>query len=263
MPKTKKVRVARKKRTTKKKTVRRKKNTMPSGAYSMRMPKGLPQRLFTKLVYCDNRIFTIDTSTGPLNGLYSYKYSSSLFDPDKVNSGHQPLLYSQYTSLYEKYRVYGIGYRIEIINTNTNQLMPFIFWVGTTLPDIINPATYDQWTNAEEQKDTRVIKVPPASSGPTVVKGYIDIAKTIGISRTELRADDKYTALWSADPQTMVYLHIYGSSFNQSTSNMANLRIRLVYYCEFHNMRTVFPSIAPGEVFVPPNPEAVQAPIGQ
>lgn len=231
----------------------RRKNVMPYNSSFARLKHGFPQRMYTKLTYCDNRIFTIDTSDGPLMNFRVYKYRSSMFDPDAVNSGAQPLYYKQFTDLYHKYRVFGISYRIEIINTNTNQLMPGILYVGTTLADIMTPG-YDQWALAEEQKDTRLVRVQPAGAGPTVVKGYISVAKTAGVPKAIVRTTDGYAAAWNSNTANEIYLHIYLSSFNISPNNQANIRVRLTYYCEFFNLREAFASIAPGESFVPPDP---------
>lgn len=231
------------------------KKSFPHNAYVSQLRTGFPQRMFTTLTYCDNRIFTIDTTSGPLMNYYVYKYRSSLFDPDPINSGHQPLYYNEFSAIYYKYRVYGVKYEIEIQNTNTQQMMPFIIWVGTKSNDIMTPG-YDQWQLAEEQQDTRVVRVPN-NSGSKTVKGYVSVAKAFGVPKSEVKIDDQFSASINNNPNGQVYIHIYGSSFNISDGNAANVRVKLKYYVEFYNLKTAFASIAPGEVFVPPNPDLI------
>lgn len=236
----KKRRASGRKRRTRRRTTRTKRKNArayPHNVFSMRMP-GMPQRIFTKLHYAHATVFTIDTTAaGPLSNYKLMVFQSSARDPEYALGGHSPMFYDKYTANYNKYRVLGFSYRFEITNVNTNQLMPFMIWTGSTGASIVG-AGFKGWLAAEEQPDTRVVKVGGVGTSTTVVRGYVPVYKSLGVTKKEVMTDDRFSALVTADPQQCCYVHLYGSSMNVSASNQANIRIKLIYYVEFYDLKT-------------------------
>lgn len=97
-------------------------------AFSRLRSIGLPPKMFAKLEYSDLYQLTINTNTSLAWGsAATQSFQSSLYDPDYTGTGHQPMYFDQFcsgTGPYQWYRVYGIGYKFEFMNTNTTQDMP-------------------------------------------------------------------------------------------------------------------------------------------
>lgn len=196
------------------------------------LTNGFPRKLIDKLRYCDAYNITINTSGGPLTGIWSQVLQTSLYDPDLTLTGHQPMYFDQLAAIYAKYRVYGIGYHITFCNTNTSQLMPVVI-LHTPNSSVVSTSN---WNLIEEQTGSRKVVIGPSSSKPTVVKGYISIARTLGISGVDVRTDPNFEAAINSNPARMAFLHLYASSLNTSAGNIMNVNMRLTYYCEFSNL---------------------------
>ncbi len=76
---------------------------------------GFPDRLVTKLRYCD--YFNLTSTSGAL-AKYVFRWNST-FDPDFTSGGHQPLYRDTYASIYDHYAVIRAWAKIAIINPGT------------------------------------------------------------------------------------------------------------------------------------------------
>lgn len=221
-------------RNYRKKIVQRKAYPHNKGAMTIR--RLFPERLFAKLEYCDLFTLTINTSTAGAWGAAPYQvFQSSLYDPDLTGTGHQPMYYDQLmqaSTVYSYYRVYGIGYTIEFVNTNTIQSMEAAI-LFTPVAASITVASKADWIRLEEQADVRSITVGPQATKPKIVKGYMSVAKACGVSPSVVKNDDRFRALYNANPAELAYMQVYVTSGNVSSSNVCQLKFRLTYYAEF------------------------------
>lgn len=105
---------------------------------------GFPDRLRTKLHYCD--VVNLSASAGS-PGLWQFRMNS-LFDPDFTGTGHQPQWFDQLSAVYNFYRVLGSKITVTFIpahvsDTEANDKGPYICGI-TTVPSAtaFSAATY-------------------------------------------------------------------------------------------------------------------------
>jgi len=105
---------------------------------------GFPDRLRTKLHYCD--VINLASSAGT-PGLWQFRMNS-LFDPDYSGLGHQPQWYDQLSAVYSFYRVLGSKITVTFIpgnvsDTETNDKGPYICGITTvSASPTFSAATY-------------------------------------------------------------------------------------------------------------------------
>lgn len=93
---------------------------------------GFPDRLRTKLHYCD--VINLAASAGN-PGLWQFRMNS-LFDPDYTGTGHQPQWFDQLSAVYAFYRVLGSKITVTFIpgnvsDTEVNDKGPYICGITT------------------------------------------------------------------------------------------------------------------------------------
>lgn len=187
---------------------------------------GFPERMFLKLRYCD----CMNTSvTGGVFSTMPY-FQSSLYQP-RGSGGHQPLSYDQWCSFYQKFRVYGIGYDFQICNKATNEAVWFGVRHQTSTAQEISIQTL------LERGDSKVKMLGSVNSGfaTTHIRGYMDVANTLGINKQRVRDDDQFCSPSNQNPAIMAYLIPYLLSNTTSGSHTFEFTIRLTYYCEMYN----------------------------
>ncbi len=76
---------------------------------------GFPNRLMTKLRYCD-LVSTVSTVGSLASNVFRW---NSTFDPDVTNVGHQPLFRDTYAGVYDQYAVVSATFKATAINVST------------------------------------------------------------------------------------------------------------------------------------------------
>ncbi|UOK21031.1 capsid protein [Chifec virus UA13_150] len=185
-----------------------------------RMP--VSDRLFTKLRYSEG----IDWNITLANILYSYTFQTSIYDPDLTATGHQPLWRDQMATMFNRYRVLGIGYKIFWRCTNTAVLTTAYVQHNSTTTTETN---YNTLIERNNSKRTYLDSNTGARANYTT--GYMSIAKTYGLSKAQFTADDGFDSLIGGNPSKMAYLILYTSS--RSSGAVANCQVELTYYVEF------------------------------
>lgn len=215
--------VVRRRPTNKRKmgTVVNKRRTAPR-PYTKVMKQPVSDKIFTKLRYSEG--VTMTMATGGL--LYNYTFQSSIFDPDLTSTGHQPLWRDTYATMYNRYRVNGIAYRFFVRNTDVQQISMFFVQHSSV-------TTLDTSINTLIERGTARRYYLDAMQGRTnLIKGYLSVAKTYGMSREQFAADDGFDALIGANPTKMAYLHMMGAH-RHTGQNTLNVQVELTYYVEF------------------------------
>lgn len=199
-----------------------------------RVLNGVPERLFTKLRYVDTVAFT--TATPNLLNVPFY-FQSSLYAP-RNTGGHQPLYFDQWCNMFSKYRVYGIAYHFTCCNRGYNEP----FWFGVRNQD--NASYETSLQTLMERNDSKMRMASSVNSGnnTVVIKGYCSVASCIGVTRSAIKNDDKYSALINASPAEMAYVVPYYTQILAAGSATTDFTFRLTYYCEFYNQTSVVAS---------------------
>lgn len=180
-------------------------------------------RYFTKLRYSEGIDWTITFA----NTLYNYVFQSSIYDPDVTATGHQPLWRDTLATMWNRYRVLGIGYKIMWRCTNTGQItIGYVQHSSTSTADT-------NYNTLIERNTTKKVYMDAANSGRgnNYVSGYLSVAKAYGMTRTQFNADDDFDAAIGANPTKLAYLILYASS--RSAGAAAQCQVELTYYVEF------------------------------
>jgi hypothetical protein len=180
---------------------------------------GIPNKQFMKLRYVSVGTLTTPSAAG---SFATNVWASSLHDPDYTGVGHQPYYHDQLAAMYKTYRIYGFRYRLELTNGGSWGAQLYI----AHKPDLAL-VTSDLMT--EMERPTCVSrKVLPSASGynHTVFSGYVDVAKTFGLSLAEFIADDAFFANFGASPYKQASVQFgYGMSGASTTTLDLNMTI--------------------------------------
>lgn len=181
--------------------------------------------LFTQLIYCE--AIELDAGLG-LAALHAFALNN-LNDPNASGIGHQPVNYDQLGLIWSHYCVYGCKWKVTFANSDsTNQVICF-----AGVSDSVTTST-DVYRYIENGSGETVILNARGGSDVGTISGYTDMAKTIGISRTDLLGDRlTYGAAFGSSPEDLVRLNIVVSAL-ASTADPGAVRamVELTFYCK-------------------------------
>lgn len=183
---------------------------------------GFPDRMFVKLRWAQLSTWAVGPTTIACPGIYY----SSLNAP--YGTTHQCLWYDQWCpGIYTRYRVYGIKYDITVENRNTSEA-----WWFAVRPQ----ATAVLETNMQtivERNDAKVKMGGSWGSNRSAItmKGYMGVAKTLGVTKSEIKNEEWFAADYNANPVKQAMLYTYIQQNNAATVNF-DATIKLTYYAE-------------------------------
>lgn len=193
----------------------------PTRAVISRGP--VPDRIFLKLNYCQT--FTIASTTTSNDQVFR----SSLYDPDYTGTGHQPLGRDQWATFYQKYRVYGMKYHLQVEHTSGDPIVICVHWDS-------NPnTTYTSMTEAIEKSYSKWKYLSSGNGGSksgVSMGGYMSVSKIFGASRGKVKSEDDFQALIGGNPTKAMALHIIQQAADLVTSVTIRYYIRITFYCE-------------------------------
>lgn len=185
---------------------------------SSTLGKGLPDRIFTSLKYNE----VVQWNPGAVSGNYQFNINS-LFDPNRTGTGHQPMLYDQYSAFFNRYKVHGCKWFIRFSGCNTLTKI-------TVVPSNSLTAPVDN-TDATEMKLAKSTMVAQSTTPmfEKSISGYVGMKKLYG--RKELENKDE--ALTGASPaeSAVLNINIYSADGTTSISSL-NMDVNLVFYSE-------------------------------
>lgn len=189
----------------------------------------IPQRLFTKLRYCD--VVTASVTAGVLNSLPYFK--TSIYAP-RSSGGHQPLYYDQWAAIYHRYCVYGIKWSATCVNHATDEA----FWFGIRQQD--NATAETSLQTLLERGDCKIGMGSSRNSGRNTVfvKGYMSTRKATGVTKYTVSGDNEWSANIDNDPASMAYLFPYILT-NAGSTTTFEITYRLTYYVQMFNPLSV------------------------
>lgn len=214
--------------------------------YNMKVPayrqlKVVPERLAMNFRYSDNLNVVV---TGQ-NLTNVYTWGSGMWRP-AIGTGslHQPMYFDQMvaaTGLYNRYRVYGVKYRWTVINRGTNECFYAIVRQQNNATVEAGPTERDKLNNLCERGDAAV-RMGGSVNGATskvVHKGFMSVARTLGLTTSHIRDDESFSGDYSANPLNMAYLVCYIFS-NVGAGNITfETRMDLTYYAELYAQQPV------------------------
>jgi hypothetical protein len=186
---------------------------------------GFPDRLETVLRY---HMQTALNSTSGSIAKQQFRWNSC-FDPDFTGSGHQPLYWDQFTTMYDNYIVTKASAVIKFVNTST---VPFQVGMGTD-DDTTASATLDTLCEQNHSKSTLLPPLSGSLSSKTFLPHW-DYQTIIG--------DNPYSSQGAktgigADPTQISVLNCYAATVDAS-SNSCYVDVYLYQTVLFTELKT-------------------------
>lgn len=170
---------------------------------------------------------------GAVFNAYDYNLNS-LFDPDRTGSGSFPTGYTQWNSLYSRYRVFAVSYRVSF---SVNSAAGGAAMNCITVPS--NGATVI--TSLEEALSQRFTKSAFAQYQSNVgrIRGKISLPRLNGRTVNEYRGSDSTQAAYNANPTEILILHVCFASADGGTGVQISYTIELTYHAEMFDRNTI------------------------
>ncbi len=179
-------------------------------------------RLRSVLRYADT--FTMTTG---VPGLTTQVMNlNSLFDPDRTGTGHQPRGFDQLSTLYSRYRVYGVSFKVNCnLFTSTNDVLIIGVYPrnGTGTPANFSDSVENPWAVVDQY--SLYVK-------PKTLKGFINLAELNGKTKTAYTADDTTQASTNASPTETMVMDITVESLS-GANNTSYISVVMEFDCEF------------------------------
>jgi len=176
----------------------------------------------------------VDFSFSVANTAYMYQFNAnSVFDPDRTGGGHQPYGHDQLATMFNKYRVFGFRYLVEVIPGN-DVSNSTINW-GATVRNGVYTVSYPEVYELPFVKTATLTN----NSKPTKMRGRIDLTK-INERAIAYISDDRTAADTSSSPAEVILFTFFGVS-NQG--NVCRVRVTLVYDVEYFDPVTLGASV--------------------
>lgn len=186
----------------------------------------LPDTLDVSLKYCQ----TIDltSSTGSLANWFFR--GNDLYDPDLSGTGHQPLGFDQYCSLYLNFVVESSS--IRVLYSTTNTTTPIICAV---VPSAVytTPPTYI----------TDVMEWPRCKSAaltgykPVDLRGAASTRNFFSADAEDLSTNSALVGSYAASPTNQWYWRVYMQASDLAGTAAGQARVEIVYRVRFLNPR--------------------------
>lgn len=184
----------------------------------------LPDRLKIRLPYYENIKWS-----GNTDAFYDWNINS-IWDPNRSGTGHQPLGFDQWTTLFNRYRVMGC----KVVFTATN-LTDVPVRVGYIADNQATGSVYLGSLAKFEQPHMKSM-VLGAKDGAASTKSfscYFSPARIVGSPMYRYMADNQYQAQVQSNPSEIIVGHVVGQSLDGTTPLNVIWDVRMIYYVEF------------------------------
>jgi len=173
----------------------------------IRKPVGVTQRVgfgnlqIVKMRYADKYAFPT-TTLGAASFLTIA--INDVFDPDRTNVGHQPMIHDQVAGIFENYTVTGMKYKLSVVNSSLDNTILFGYYVNDRVDTAVNVTSIVEQGQCEWQHVS-------VKSGEAIAyyEGYIDIPKVMGYSYKEYIANSKFETDFGSSPADPAFMHIF------------------------------------------------------
>lgn len=186
------------------------------------MERPLGTTLPAHLKYSD-RITITPTALG---ALASYRYRlSSIHDPDLTGVGRQPLGHDQVATLFERYQVWKVDFKLQFINEDPSNVMR----VGYRISDDATSNTTDYLNWEQGLGEWQLLSIAGGGTPKASFSGSVKLNDIHGISYKQYMSNDDYGATFGANPVEEGYLFVIADGLGVDTGNVIAC-IDLVYH---------------------------------
>lgn len=150
---------------------------------------------------------------------------ASIYDPDTTGVGHQPMMYDQYSELFERYLVVGVNWRVTYVNSSGSQSALIGATVGDENATTTDPIRYI------ENKVTKWNVLAPTGGGAVIrtLAGRIENARVHGQDPRLFLAEQDFQATFGTNPAEAIFLNIWASDAAGGSCPAVYLVVELSY----------------------------------
>lgn len=176
----------------------RKRRFAPGKTVINRTAQPIAPRFITKLHYSET---LTHSSTSTLSDT-QYRLNS-IFDPSFAIGGHQPYGHDTLQTLYNRYRVFAAYVTVKFFNSST--AVPLYV---TAIPSNVTSSITTTDLAAESPYARNMIAT---STKPAIARFKVNLPKVTGVSNVQYKTDDRFAAVFGADPTEVINLHLVHS----------------------------------------------------
>jgi len=155
---------------------------------------------------------------------------NSIFDPDRTGTGHQPYGYDTMATLYNRYRVLSVDYKITFHAETLGFYIVVLPSNGALATAITNLASF---TLACESPES-VVRCQGVGADDVIITGSIKLNQLNGVTLTEYLADDRFQSLFGASPGELILLNI--GTYNGTGSTLGvDFSVEIIYHTDVHD----------------------------
>lgn len=173
--------------------------------------------------------------------------ANSAYDPNATGTGHQPMFFDNYASIYERYKVSFSKIQVTVVNHFVNTATANSTGVVTTQPNysykmvlVRDLDDTDQPTNVETIIEQNAYNTKWRFISPQINGRLPKISmKCAPHKQSQLEYnDDTLTSATNANPSRQVYYNLYLTSADGVTDPPSvSLSVKLNYYVKFYDRK--------------------------
>lgn len=190
-----------------------------------------PVPLRHKLVmrYAETISLTSAAATGNLSTQQLWSLNS-IWDCNYTGTGHQPYGHDQMAALYTRYRVDKVDVEIMAMNCGGSNDM-------CICSGVIQPHGYQSMSGltvdfaTEHPNITTAVLSATGNTRVSVQKFTIDIAKALGLTKAEYKANNDYIGVFGANPSLTLSLGTAVGTYG-AVSQAANVQVNFQFHVE-------------------------------
>lgn len=193
-----------------------------SQLYNLNTVSGLPR---TRKAYLR---YSTDVTNSSSTGVQAYKTfrCGSVNDPDQTGTGHQPMGYDTWTSLYNHYVVLGAKISVQTIADGTADSM-----TGVYITDSTGAPAYSDWTGFIEARKGTTKMIASSQVRPVRTYGKYSAKKFFNVK--DVRDNlDRLGAAVTANPGEEAYFTVWFQALGGATLSATHL-VTIDYIVEF------------------------------
>lgn len=213
--------------------VRRSRKAKKSGRKSVNLYAStngpVPQRTYVKMRYTET--FNVYPSVSGTIGSYVFR-ANSIYAPNYTGGGHQPYGHDTYQTLYSRYKVHKVVFRVTIRPSSVGSSTAFLATDN-------GGGSYDVQSMTVVGERPHVYVKPINMYVPTVMKRTILPRSVCGATKGEYN-DDKYSAAFGASPSEAIHV-VFGHLTNNGQNSMV-YDVDATYFVECFDPKILGPS---------------------
>ncbi len=187
-----------------------------------------------RLRYCDRVQLT---TAGSVNTATTYSFRlGSLFDPDYTGTGHQPYQYDQLTTVYNKYVVEKVDFRVRFRQVASSPITSL--WCGYSLLTDTNANASANGDTLNEIRERSTALVAPLAAVNNKANfqtwsGSVVLRQLFGVTEMQYYGDQEdFAAIYNANPSRQCFLELCLMDPDSGSSTTVEADVELVYHAK-------------------------------